>query len=316
MRGRLHWRAICLLLLVSEQRPGGAALRLHRSGESRTPAWPAARWELAIDRCTLGLSVSARAPSMPVQLCQGGHFRASLSPGAMTLRGGKDHRRQASAGASRSAPVRGAAVRGRGGALRGADRKPGLVGGGVDFKNRLQQKLRSMGERRKILNDYQSKWAAENEQQERENEAVALRIKGSNDLWNKAPKGTRTKLVQDSEEEEEEDYDDGEERTEEADIGEKMQDTDEKSRAPSAVDASSQLENPAASRNASSGGIATSPDSLLRELNRTGLCLKGELDARAETFIIKLKKEGNRAALVSALKQFRDHLLRPQSHRR
>ena len=49
---------------------------------------------------------------------------------------------------------------------------------------------------------------------------------------------------------------------------------------------------------------ARSPDSLLRELRREGLCTLEELDARVRAFIVTLKKDGRRAALVGALSEF------------
>lgn len=290
---RLHVCALFLLLLM--QRPGGATL----------------------GRCR-GESAEKHAIRAPQAWCEG-LLQAAVSPAAMTLRGGKEQRwaggvQRGRVPSPHGGGMRGGIARRRGGGARGPP-KLGLVGGGVDVKKRLQDKLRTLGERRKILNDYESKWAAENEEQEREKEAAAQRSKGTKDLWNRAPKGTHTKLGQDMEDQEDQEAEDDDgEHTEETDAGETMDDSGEDLQTHSVLGAPSKPD--LNSTAASGGGTATSPDSLLRELNRTGLCLKGDLDARVETFIIKLKKEGKRKALVAALVQFREHLLRPQSHGR
>jgi hypothetical protein len=228
----------------------------------------------------------------------------------LSLRGGKDQHVRNKGGASR-----GAAIQDRGSRFE-------EVGGGVDVKKRLQEKLRILGERRKILNSYESKYAADTaDNTEKDDKLKADKSRSQESAWNKHTKITHIKLDHSMSDDAPDDEHDERKLTDKK-SRDSIQTT--KGKISDQTDDSQQvgkpqesLVTPCASNStrdlsttiSSSGG---SPDALLRELNRTGLCRKGELDARVETFIIKLKKEGKRAALASALMLFRAHLLRPQ----
>jgi hypothetical protein len=61
---------------------------------------------------------------------------------------------------------------------------------------------------------------------------------------------------------------------------------------------------------------ASSVQSVLSELNRTGLCLHTDLDLRVRAFMTRLQKQGRKALVLQALRNFCDHLLRPVSESR
>lgn len=237
----------------------------------------------------------------------------------LSLRGGKDQHWVGGKGRNKGGASRGAAVQGRGSRFE-------EVGGGVDVKKRLQEKLRILGERRKILNNYESKYAADTaDNTEKDDKLKADKSRSQESAWNKHTKITHIKLDHSMSDDAPDDEHDERKLTDKksrADVDSrettKGKISDQEDDSQQVGKPKKSLVTPCASNSttedlstaiSSSGG---SPDALLRELNRTGLCRKGELDARVETFIIKLKKEGKRAALASALMLFRAHLLRPQ----
>ena len=204
---------------------------------------------------------------------------AALRPGRglpLSLRGGKQQK------GARG----GLAARARAGAGRGP----------VDLRKRLQAKLTALDARRKMLDGYSEKWAAEQAAQE---DAPGGDADGDEDADGGEDVGG-SETGADSAASAGQDQATDETRPEMArrDAG-----------APSRAGGASASSPPGPARGAG-------PDALLRELQRSGLCPKGALDSRVETFMVKLKREGKRAALVAALSRFREHLLRPQSRSR
>eukprot|EP00961_Rhodomonas_salina_P041181 554220-Rhodomonas_salina.1 len=68
--------------------------------------------------------------------------------------------------------------------------------------------------------------------------------------------------------------------------------------------------------NETAQSVHRSADAILAHLNRTGLCNSSELDNRVQTFMIAMKKSGEKDALVRGLEQFKEYLLRPTSSKR
>ena len=196
---------------------------------------------------------------------------------------------------SQAAPGRKAAV-----AVAGHNKGPMSI----NWRKKLQDKLTSLGFRRKILHNYEHTWA-ENRESEGTSDARAVRgetdgaKKDTNEAMPDADECPPSRLLD----------------------GKWRRHTDMGTQASAFADGDSgkpwrNVREASATGDSISADCGSGPDAILREMNRTGLCRSEELDSRVEAFIIKLKRGGKRAALVSALVKFREHLLRPQSHRR
>ena len=267
-------RLLLLLLILAApgRREGGASAARHAVGARRAAAGRASSTTSG-ERWTVPRHAEALAP-------------------ARTLRGEEERpRRTAGIYAGRS-PSR---TRGRHRAAR--DGAQGAVL--ADIRKRLQDKLTSLDNRRRMLQSYQCTWAKAigggakpvNAGSELRTEMSDGDREGGDD---RAPSHT---VVHEQQR--------GGQRRAEGTTQENVSAGDDSS-------TNNLLGSPMSKSTDSRPG----PDALLRAMNRTGLCRNGELDSRVETFMIKLKKEGKRAELVSALTHFREHLTRPQSRGR
>jgi hypothetical protein len=250
-----------------------------------------------------------------------------VSPTVLNLRGGREQGKRA----------RGQAPAPRIRAAQGGERA-GMVHGGANLKKRLQIKLHTLGVQRRILEGYERSWAAEKEKPDAAGQLE--RAGGVHD--EKASTSIGCAKVERVERDRIKDEDESEDK---ADEPKKLGTTtraQQRSHAAQAdacgASAATSYSDPHSSEEGDGGGAqrpsrpensgageeevvasgqgaGSGPDALLRALERSGLLAKGELDSRVSAFIVKLKKEGKRAALIAALEAFREHLRRPRSHK-
>ena len=147
------------------------------------------------------------------------------------------------------------------------------AGEGAGLRHQLQHKLDAIKSRRSILDDYESKYA---QAEQIANPSLGLETSTGHETAAESDSGS------------------GDHR--EARIGQRVdgEQTGDDQAIPEAGKDSVDI----------GDETARSPDSLLRELQREGLCTLEELDARVRAFIVTLKKDGRRAALVGALSEF------------
>lgn len=183
---------------------------------------------------------------------------------------------------------------------RGAVASSGLMS--VNIRKRLQDKLTSLGNRRRILHSYTYTWAKTRESDgardarvgRGELDEAAKRLEVNDEDMQDANQSPSTGVLD----------------------SRNIQGFDTGVQVDACTEAGSGKRNETEQTSGDDADNGSGPDAILRNMSRTGLCGNGELDSRVQAFMIKLKKQGKRAALVSALVKFREHLMRPQSRQR